>query len=153
MGGWLEEEKHQNPIRSSFVVLRPVRTSHTHNWVSNGPHKSPLREWEWMSGEAKGAHLLDGRAGSAEAEGGLERVIDPPLEAREGTDHDDTGAKAAPHAHGSELRQNLAGRLVALAHLRDHLQNSEERAQVYSVHACSSAPSKHYDMRVPKTAF
>lgn len=105
-----------------------------------------------MGGEAKGAHLLDGRAGSAEAEGGLERVIDPPLEAREGTDHDDTGAKAAPHAHGSELRQNLAGRLVALAHLRDHLQNSEERAQVYSVHACSSAPSKHYDMRVPKTA-
>lgn len=88
-----------------------------------------------MRGKAKGAHLLDGRAGGAEAKGGLERVIDPPLEAREGTDHDDTGAQAAPHAHGSELRQNLAGRLVALAHLRDHLQHSEEGAKsIQSMH-------------------
>lgn len=48
-------------------------------------------------------------------------AVYPPLQARERADHDDAGAEAAPHAHRPELREDLARRLVALAHLGHHL--------------------------------
>ena len=62
--------------------------------------------------------MLDG--GDSDAHGGLEGVVDPPLEAGEGTDHKDTGAEAAPDAGGAQLGEHLAGRLAALGHLRHH---------------------------------
>lgn len=52
----------------------------------------------------------------AQAHRGLEGVVDPPLQARERADHEDTRREAAPDAAKAELGQDLARSLVALGH-------------------------------------
>jgi len=50
----------------------------------------------------------DGPSGGLEADGGLEGVVDPPLEAGERADHNDTGAETAPEAGEADLGVDLA---------------------------------------------
>ena len=56
----------------------------------------------------------------AQADCSLERVVDPPLQASQCADHDNTGAKAAPDTAEAKLRKNLAGALGGLGHLGHH---------------------------------
>ena len=56
---------------------------------------------------------------NSQADCGLESVVNPPLQTREGTDHDDTGAKAAPDAGKAELGEDLSCGFAALGHLGD----------------------------------
>ena len=47
---------------------------------------------------------------SREVERHFHTIVNEPLEGGEGADHDDTRDESLPHAHWSEILENLAGR-------------------------------------------
>jgi len=47
-------------------------------------------------------------SGGREADCGLEGIVDPPLEASEGTDHDNSGHEASPKSLEADLRVDLS---------------------------------------------
>jgi len=47
-------------------------------------------------------------SGGLETDGGLEGIVDPPLETGEGTDHEDTGSESSPETGKSDLSVDLA---------------------------------------------
>ena len=66
----------------------------------------------WIS---SGFLLLSGW--DTKSDGGLEGVIDPPLKSSKSTDHDDTGAEAAPDACEAKLTEHFSGGLSTFRHL------------------------------------
>ena len=58
--------------------------------------------------------------GGLEADGHLEGVVDPPLETGQGTDHEDSGAEAAPQSLEADLAVDFADGAALLVHDGDH---------------------------------
>jgi len=58
--------------------------------------------------------------GDPDANSGLEGIIDPPLKAGQGSNHDNTGSKATPNSFEAKLREDLSSTLSTLGHLGHH---------------------------------
>lgn len=54
---------------------------------------------------------------NTQTDSSLKGVVNPPLEACESTDHDDTGPQTAPDTAKAKLRENLSSRLGGFGHL------------------------------------
>lgn len=52
--------------------------------------------------------LFAAASGGGEADGGLEGVVDPPLQASEGSDHDDPGHESCPESAEADLFVDLS---------------------------------------------